>query len=454
MKNWLKEIDKLLLFNDNKIDENLINYVNNNFLIEKFYNKQNDVEKVVNDCVYMLYFVKNPTYFLYKMAIKHFKISSYRYTNSYKYAIFNCINIDFLTHNQYFDICLSLLEHYQSLKYIKIHKLLTIQYLELCMLCIDTIENFGGFYNYEFINFEYLNNYLPIHDIYKIFVTTNGLALQFIKEQTEEICLLAVKNNHISFQYVKNKTFDICKIVLNKYGLFLKGLNKNNYTKEQYHELCNIAINNRCSSLEYVDEEFKTFDICSLAISICYNTIEFIKNPSEELCLFALEQNINSVHNIKIKSFNACKYIAKTEYTNLQFVTKKNMIMFNVEQLIELYDIIVNKETNIIKSPLNKLYTNLFKKSILENFNHKPSKLCYHAVKHNYKELEHVIRQPVELCKYAITLNPKAIDFIHKKKLKKTIMYYFKFDDFQVIIHHHYKIPKYISELIGNYLVR
>ena len=40
-------------------------------------------------------------------------------------------------------------------------------------------------------------------------VKQNGKALQFVKNQTLEICLEAVKQNGESLEYVKNKTYEM-----------------------------------------------------------------------------------------------------------------------------------------------------------------------------------------------------------------------------------------------------
>ena len=41
-------------------------------------------------------------------------------------------------------------------------------------------------------------------------VKENGYALQYVKEQTEDICLAAVKQNGFALQYVKEQTPEIC----------------------------------------------------------------------------------------------------------------------------------------------------------------------------------------------------------------------------------------------------
>ena len=48
-------------------------------------------------------------------------------------------------------------------------------------------------------------------------VNQSGLALQFVKDQTEEICLAAVKEETLALQYVKDQTPEICLAAI-EYG--------------------------------------------------------------------------------------------------------------------------------------------------------------------------------------------------------------------------------------------
>lgn len=47
-------------------------------------------------------------------------------------------------------------------------------------------------------------------------VKRDGYALEFVKEQTEEICIEAVRQNCYSIQFVENQTFKTCAEFLNK----------------------------------------------------------------------------------------------------------------------------------------------------------------------------------------------------------------------------------------------
>ncbi len=50
----------------------------------------------------------------------------------------------------------------------------------------------------------------------------NGYALRFVKEQTPEICLQAVKQYGLALQYVKEQTFEMCLEAVKQNGNALK----------------------------------------------------------------------------------------------------------------------------------------------------------------------------------------------------------------------------------------
>ena len=47
----------------------------------------------------------------------------------------------------------------------------------------------------------------------------NGYSLQFIKEQTRELCLIAVKQSGFTLHYVKEQTPEICLATVNQDGI-------------------------------------------------------------------------------------------------------------------------------------------------------------------------------------------------------------------------------------------
>ena len=83
-------------------------------------------------------------------------------------------------------------------------------------------------------------------------VKQDGDLLQYVKDQTSEICLEAVKRNGDSLQYVKEQTSEICLEAVKQNGYSLR------YVKEQTSEICLEAVKRNELSLRYVNKSIFT----------------------------------------------------------------------------------------------------------------------------------------------------------------------------------------------------
>jgi hypothetical protein len=79
-------------------------------------------------------------------------------------------------------------------------------------------------------------------------VKQNGDSLQYVREQTEDICLAAVKQNGDSLRYVREQTEDICLAAVKQNGYSLR------YVREQTEDICLAAVKQNGDSLQYVRE--------------------------------------------------------------------------------------------------------------------------------------------------------------------------------------------------------
>ena len=77
-----------------------------------------------------------------------------------------------------------------------------------------------------------------------------GYALQFVKEQTEEICLAAVRHYGHALQFVKEQTKEICLTAVREDGYALK------YVHNQTEEICLAAVKQNGDALKYVNSKF------------------------------------------------------------------------------------------------------------------------------------------------------------------------------------------------------
>ena len=103
-------------------------------------------------------------------------------------------------------------------------------------------------------------------------VKMNGMALEFIKEQTDEICLEAVKQNGLALQYVKKQTPEICLEAVKNNASTLR------YVQQQTNEMCLEAVKQNGYALQYVKEQ--TEEICIKAVNINISTIIYIQDAN------------------------------------------------------------------------------------------------------------------------------------------------------------------------------
>ena len=91
-------------------------------------------------------------------------------------------------------------------------------------------------------------------------VPKNGRVLKFIKDQTDRLCVLAVRQYARALKYVKKnlQSKEICELAVQQDGLLLK------YVIDPTERICELAVLNNLDAIEYVQNQFKTEKICKL----------------------------------------------------------------------------------------------------------------------------------------------------------------------------------------------
>jgi Domain of unknown function (DUF4116) len=113
---------------------------------------------------------------------------------------------------------------------------------------------------------QYVKN--QTEDICLCSVKQNGYALQYVLHQTDDICLRAVKDCGYALQYVLHQTEAICICAVKEYGLALQ------YVKNQTDAICLEAIDNYFKQ----DWWYTVQDVC-----------DKIKYPSPQLIIRLLK---------------------------------------------------------------------------------------------------------------------------------------------------------------------
>ena len=113
-------------------------------------------------------------------------------------------------------------------------------------------------------------------------VFKDGHVLKYVKNQTEKICKLAVQQDGSTLQYVENQTDELCKLAVQQDGSALQ------YVKNQTDELCKLAVQQDGYALQYVENQ--TDEICELAVQKSGSCIKYVNNKTDKLCKMAVEK--------------------------------------------------------------------------------------------------------------------------------------------------------------------
>jgi hypothetical protein len=87
-----------------------------------------------------------------------------------------------------------------------------------------------------------------VSQIYMKVVKKDGLALEYAKEQTEDICLAAVQQNGLALEYAWVQTEEICLAAIQQNGLAL------GYVWDQTEMICKAAAKQNGLALEHLEK--------------------------------------------------------------------------------------------------------------------------------------------------------------------------------------------------------
>jgi len=99
-------------------------------------------------------------------------------------------------------------------------------------------------------------------------VRLDGMQLEFVTEQTDEICMQAILQNPYALQFVKNQTPEMCLEAVRIDGDTLE------YVKNQTHEICLEAVRQCSYALEFVIDQ--TDDIIVESISDYNGNLQYL----------------------------------------------------------------------------------------------------------------------------------------------------------------------------------
>lgn len=158
-------------------------------------------------------------------------------------------------------------------------------------------------------------------------VKQDGLLLNYVKCKSESICLEAVKQNGNAFKFVpKNMHSELLLINVLKKCALLQGIDNDlqtplicleavkfnglqlAYVNESLitEELCLEAVKNNGFALKYVPEKYKSEQVIKVSLLYSVYCLEYVENQTEELVLYALKKrgNDHSYESLTIIKIN------------------------------------------------------------------------------------------------------------------------------------------------------
>lgn len=138
--------------------------------------------------------------------------------------------------------------------------------------------------------------------------------LKHIKNQTNEMCILAVQNDGCALQYINNQSEEICILAVQNNPLALR------YVKNQTDEICEQAVQKNGYSLRFVNVQ--TEKICKLAVQQCGDALQFVKKQTKEICLLAVQQFGGALEYVEEQTIQICGIAVQNQGIALKYVNK------------------------------------------------------------------------------------------------------------------------------------
>ena len=225
----------------------------------------------------------------------------------------------------------------------------------------------------------------PSIELYKLAFAASANELRYIKNQTDEMCLEAVKINLFALNCVKKQTDEICLEAVKHDGLALQ------YVKDQTDEICLEAVKRNYAAIDYVKKQ--TDEICLEAVKQHGLVLYLVKNQTNEICLEAVKQNGMALRYVKNQTTEICLEAVKQINDSICLIKNKT---------IDTYLKLVKIDTNVI--------TLIDEENRLEIFN----KIMEDETKFN---LPDIVKEVIK--NYCYEYN-KTIDIIYINRVDKT----------------------------------
>lgn len=146
--------------------------------------------------------------------------------------------------------------------------------------------------------------------------------------QTEKMCIDALEYSIDNFEYIKDKTLRIWQTALEINGLLLENCPYNRI------DVCRIAVTQTGHAIRWVPFEFEE-ELNMIAVEQTPEAIQYMTNPSNEVCLSALSQWGLTLQYIKNQTEELCIEAVTQNGLALQFCKTQTPEIIRIAMLDE-----------------------------------------------------------------------------------------------------------------------
>ena len=146
-------------------------------------------------------------------------------------------------------------------------------------------------------------------------VKINGLSLYYAKVKTPAIYAAAIKENPHALNFIEDQTEDLCRLAIQEDGLSIQFVDK------KTPSLCLTAVQQNGSALSHIPKELWTDELCMEAITQDPTILQLIDNQTEAMCIVAVSKNPEAIMYVQNQTGSIIKAaITKQNLTNQNFV--------------------------------------------------------------------------------------------------------------------------------------
>lgn len=162
----------------------------------------------------------------------------------------------------------------------------------------------------------------------KSIVKYDGMALEYISNQTDQLCETAILNNTTALQFVKKQTTEHCRLAIKKNPASIL------YVLKPNQELCDMAISYDPRTIRYINKKYQTLDLCFSAVKSNPMLLRFCHKQNLDMCMYAVRSNGLALEYVNNQTKDICLEAIKQNGLALQFVKKqtKDMCLAAVKQ--------------------------------------------------------------------------------------------------------------------------